>query len=164
MRLEDITDIVLLKYSDTSLILTKYTVRLAFYIVQLVPVANPAIAINRLDRLTSGLMIIPLNADLARAFTNEFMNGSVRKEYVARCKGEFPACVPSVDLDMPIRVDRKVSFRAEVVCEEPLLTVDRQMGLNIVHPEGKVRFPQFPISILGNARLAGQNSVQQVAL
>jgi hypothetical protein len=26
----------------------------------------------------------------------------------------------------------------EVVCEEPLITVDRQMGLNIVHPEGKV--------------------------
>jgi hypothetical protein len=24
------------------------------------------------------------------------------------------------------------------VCEAPLLTVDRQMGLNIVHPEGKV--------------------------
>ncbi|KAF8557921.1 pseudouridine synthase [Imleria badia] len=73
--------------------------------------------INRLDRLTSGLMIIPLNADLARALTNEFMNGSVRKEYVARCKGDFPA--------------------GEVVCEESLLTVDRQMGLNIVHPEGK---------------------------
>ncbi|KAF8131866.1 pseudouridine synthase [Boletus edulis] len=73
--------------------------------------------INRLDRLTSGLMILPLNADLARTLTNEFMNGSVRKEYVARCKGEFPA--------------------EEVVCEEPLLTVDRQMGLNIVHPEGK---------------------------
>jgi hypothetical protein len=29
--------------------------------------------------------------------------------------------------------------REETVCEEPLLTVDRQMGLNIVHPEGKVR-------------------------
>lgn len=28
--------------------------------------------------------------------------------------------------------------REEVVCEQPLLTVDRQMGLNIVHPEGKV--------------------------
>jgi hypothetical protein len=27
----------------------------------------------------------------------------------------------------------------ETTCEEPLLTVDRQMGLNIVHPEGKVR-------------------------
>ncbi|KIJ15658.1 hypothetical protein PAXINDRAFT_180656 [Paxillus involutus ATCC 200175] len=73
--------------------------------------------INRLDRLTSGLMIIPLNADVARSLTKEFMNGSVRKEYVARCKGEFPT--------------------EEVVCEQPLLTVDRQMGLNIVHPEGK---------------------------
>lgn len=28
-------------------------------------------------------------------------------------------------------------FSGDVVCEEPLLTVDRQMGLNIVHPEGK---------------------------
>lgn len=64
-----------------------------------IPDARLPIAINRLDRLTSGLMIIPLNADLARALTNEFMNGSVRKEYVARCKGEFPACVTSADLD-----------------------------------------------------------------
>ncbi|KAJ8594230.1 pseudouridine synthase [Rhizopogon salebrosus TDB-379] len=73
--------------------------------------------INRLDRLTSGLMIIPLNADLARSLSAEFVNGLVRKEYVARCKGEF--------------------FVEEITCEEPLLTVDRQMGLNIVHPEGK---------------------------
>ena len=29
-------------------------------------------------------------------------------------------------------------FSHEITCEEPLLTVDRQMGLNIVHPEGKV--------------------------
>ncbi|KAH7912731.1 pseudouridine synthase [Hygrophoropsis aurantiaca] len=73
--------------------------------------------INRLDRLTSGLMILPLTADLARSLSAEFMNGTIRKEYVARCKGMFPD--------------------GEVVCEEPLLTVDRQMGLNIVHPEGK---------------------------
>lgn len=73
--------------------------------------------INRLDRLTSGLMIIPLNADLARSLSGEFVNGLIRKEYIARCKGEFPA--------------------EETTCEEPLLTVDRQMGLNIVHPEGK---------------------------
>ncbi|KAG0708548.1 pseudouridine synthase [Suillus ampliporus] len=75
--------------------------------------------INRLDRLTSGLMIVPLNADLARSLSGEFVSGLVRKEYVARSKGEFPA--------------------EEIICEEPLLTVDRQMGLNIVHPEGKVR-------------------------
>ncbi|KAG1856079.1 pseudouridine synthase, partial [Suillus subalutaceus] len=73
--------------------------------------------INRLDRLTSGLMIVPLNADLARSLSGEFVNGLIRKEYIARCKGEFPV--------------------EEIICEEPLLTVDRQMGLNIVHPEGK---------------------------
>ncbi|KDR75600.1 hypothetical protein GALMADRAFT_121723 [Galerina marginata CBS 339.88] len=73
--------------------------------------------VNRLDRLTSGLMIIPLSATRARQLTLEFMAGTVRKEYVARVKGRFPS--------------------EEVVCEEPLLTVDRQMGLNIVHPEGK---------------------------
>ncbi|KAI9067461.1 pseudouridine synthase [Trametes sanguinea] len=73
--------------------------------------------VNRLDRLTSGLMILPLNSTLANTLTQEFVNGRVRKEYIARCKGKFP--------------------EEEVVCEEPLLTVDRQMGLNIVHPEGK---------------------------
>ncbi|TBU55870.1 pseudouridine synthase [Dichomitus squalens] len=73
--------------------------------------------VNRLDRLTSGLMILPLNSALANTLSKEFVNGEVRKEYVARCKGKFP--------------------EEEIVCEEPLLTVDRQMGLNIVHPEGK---------------------------
>ncbi|EGO26154.1 hypothetical protein SERLADRAFT_462897, partial [Serpula lacrymans var. lacrymans S7.9] len=73
--------------------------------------------INRLDRLTSGLMIIPLSSECAQAMSKEFMAGTVRKEYVARCRGKFPA--------------------DELTCEEPLLTVDRQMGLNIVHPEGK---------------------------
>ncbi|KAI0828033.1 pseudouridine synthase [Trametes gibbosa] len=76
-----------------------------------------AYTVNRLDRLTSGLMILPLNSTLANTVTQEFMNGRVRKEYIARCNGKFP--------------------EGEVVCEEPLLTVDRQMGLNIVHPEGK---------------------------
>lgn len=47
-------------------------------------------AINRLDRLTSGLMIIPLSADRARELTKEFVAGTVQKEYVARCKGRFP--------------------------------------------------------------------------
>lgn len=64
----------------------------------------PPVAINRLDRLTSGLMILPLNADLARALTTEFMNGSVRKEYVARCKGEFPVYVSPADLNMTINI------------------------------------------------------------
>ncbi|KAG8708804.1 hypothetical protein FRC09_001025 [Ceratobasidium sp. 395] len=73
--------------------------------------------VNRLDRLTSGCMIIALTAERARLLCNEFIAGIVRKEYIARCLGEFPA--------------------EQVIVEEPLLCVDRQMGLNIVHPEGK---------------------------
>ncbi|KAI0090808.1 pseudouridine synthase [Irpex rosettiformis] len=78
---------------------------------------NMVYPVNRLDRLTSGLMIIPLSPILAGKLSKEFAGGQVKKEYIARCKGKFPD--------------------GETVCEEPLLTVDRQMGLNIVHPEGK---------------------------
>ncbi|KAI0061898.1 pseudouridine synthase [Artomyces pyxidatus] len=73
--------------------------------------------VNRLDRLTSGLMIIGLSSQRAHSLSEEFIAGAVKKEYIARCTGEFPA--------------------GEVIVEQPLLTVDRQMGLNIVHPDGK---------------------------
>ncbi|KAF9529751.1 tRNA-pseudouridine synthase [Crepidotus variabilis] len=81
--------------------------------------------VNRLDRLTSGLMIIPLNVERARQITSEFTAGTVRKEYISRVKGRFPS--------------------EKVICEEPMLTVDRQMGLNIVHPEGKSAKTVFDI-------------------
>jgi tRNA pseudouridine synthase 9 len=49
--------------------------------------------VNRLDRLTSGLLILPTTAAGARALTDEFFRGDVHKEYVARCLGEFPVYV-----------------------------------------------------------------------
>ncbi|TKA56452.1 hypothetical protein B0A53_02023 [Rhodotorula sp. CCFEE 5036] len=77
---------------------------------------------NRLDRLTSGVMICALTADASKKLGAWFggrrnHEGGVKKEYVARCQGEFPS--------------------DEVVCEEPLLTIDRQIGVNVVHPEGR---------------------------
>ena len=48
-------------------------------------------AVNRLDRLTSGIMIIPLNTTLAKTLLDEFARGTVQKEYVARCLGKFPS-------------------------------------------------------------------------
>ncbi|KAF5353172.1 hypothetical protein D9757_012640 [Collybiopsis confluens] len=73
--------------------------------------------INCLERLTSGLMILQTSSNRARRLTNEFVLGAVRTEYVAQVNGKFPG--------------------NEITCKEPLLTVDRQMGLNIVHPDGK---------------------------
>ncbi|THU85727.1 hypothetical protein K435DRAFT_639434, partial [Dendrothele bispora CBS 962.96] len=46
-----------------------------------------ASAVNRLDRLMSGLMIVPTSSPCAQKLTHEFVSGTVRKEYVARCKG-----------------------------------------------------------------------------
>lgn len=50
-------------------------------------------AVNRLDRLTSGLMILGLSNKTASELSAEFRGGNIKKEYIARCKGEFPACV-----------------------------------------------------------------------
>ncbi|KAH9058258.1 hypothetical protein EDB87DRAFT_1685579 [Lactarius vividus] len=62
--------------------------------------------------------MIGLSSSRPDVLSQEFVQGEVKKEYIARYSGEFPA--------------------EEVVVDQLLLTVDRQMGLNIVHPEGKV--------------------------
>ncbi|GAA6033732.1 hypothetical protein JCM8097_004403 [Rhodosporidiobolus ruineniae] len=77
---------------------------------------------NRLDRLTSGVMICALTVEASKKLGAWFggrraKDGGVKKEYVARCVGRFPD--------------------GEICCEEPLLTVDRQIGVNVVHPEGR---------------------------
>lgn len=50
-------------------------------------------AVNRLDRLTSGLMFFALNAKAANSIISDFIEGRVKKEYLARVRGEFPECV-----------------------------------------------------------------------
>ncbi|GAA6022156.1 hypothetical protein JCM11491_005108 [Sporobolomyces phaffii] len=75
---------------------------------------------NRLDRLTSGVMICSLTVEASKELGAWFggqRETGVKKEYVARCIGEFP--------------------RETITCEEPLLTLDRQVGVNVVHPDGR---------------------------
>ncbi|KAI5478778.1 drap deaminase [Pseudohyphozyma bogoriensis] len=75
---------------------------------------------NRLDRLTSGVMVCALTVEKSKnlgAWFGGRMKTGVHKEYVARCLGKFPD--------------------GEIVCEEPLLTIDRQLGVNVVHPDGR---------------------------
>lgn len=63
-------------------------------------------------------MILALSGPASHHLALEFRDGKVQKEYIARVRGCFP--------------------EEEVVVDQPLLTVDRQMGLVIVAPEGKV--------------------------
>ncbi|EMC98188.1 hypothetical protein BAUCODRAFT_574268 [Baudoinia panamericana UAMH 10762] len=72
---------------------------------------------NRLDRLTSGVMFIGKHKKAAERLTDQLVERTVRKEYVARVKGEFPA--------------------NEVVCEQPILQISPKLGLNRVRANGK---------------------------
>ncbi|KAB8360822.1 hypothetical protein FH972_024556 [Carpinus fangiana] len=72
---------------------------------------------NRLDRLTSGVMFIGKHRRAAEKLTDQIMARTVKKEYVARVKGEFPA--------------------GEVVCEQPILSISPKLGLNRVRANGK---------------------------
>ncbi|KAI9018131.1 pseudouridine synthase [Phycomyces nitens] len=79
-----------------------------------IPILFPA---NRLDRLTSGLMLIALNAKRAQELEREMTAGKIRKEYVCRVQGEFP--------------------EGEIVCEAPIKTISFKLSLNYVHEDGK---------------------------
>jgi hypothetical protein len=95
-------------------------------------------------------MIMALSPARARQMCEEFFAGGVKKE-VSPC---FPTALWS-NAPGSILHGAKANFqstwyhtrsfhwfiessRTEIICEEPMLTVDRQMGLNIVHPDGKV--------------------------
>jgi tRNA pseudouridine synthase 9 len=72
---------------------------------------------NRLDRLTSGVMFIGKNARAAEKLSMQISGRTVRKEYIARVKGEFPD--------------------GEVVCDMPILQISPKLGLNRVRANGK---------------------------
>lgn len=72
---------------------------------------------NRLDRLTSGVMFIAKHRKAADDLTVQIMARTVKKEYVARVKGEFPD--------------------GDVVCEQPILQISPKLGLNRVRANGK---------------------------
>ncbi|KAF2157568.1 pseudouridine synthase [Myriangium duriaei CBS 260.36] len=72
---------------------------------------------NRLDRLTSGIMFIAKHRDAAERMTEQLTARTVRKEYVARVRGEFP--------------------EEEVTCDQPVLQISPKLGLNRVRANGK---------------------------
>lgn len=72
---------------------------------------------NRLDRLTSGVMFIGKHPKAAEKLSIKISERTVRKEYIARVKGEFP--------------------EGEVVCNMPILQISPKLGLNRVRASGK---------------------------
>ncbi|KAF9346299.1 hypothetical protein BGX26_002211 [Mortierella sp. AD094] len=73
--------------------------------------------VNRLDRLTSGLMIIALSVKRAREFELMMQRCEIKKEYVCKVKGQFPSGITE--------------------CHEPIHVASFKLTLNTVHPDGK---------------------------
>ncbi|PWN28929.1 hypothetical protein BDZ90DRAFT_237877 [Jaminaea rosea] len=72
---------------------------------------------NRIDRLTSGIMVASTNVTAAKALSGDFDAGRVRKAYVCRVKGKFS--------------------EQETTCTAPLISLDRQTGVVISHGAGR---------------------------
>ena len=72
---------------------------------------------NRLDRLTSGIMFIGKHPKAADDMGIQLKTRTVKKEYITRVIGEFPA--------------------EDIVCEQPILQISPKLGLNRVRANGK---------------------------
>ena len=101
-------------------------------------------ASNRLDRLVSGIMIIATNRATAQRLGKDFQTpGRVKKEYVARVFGKFPrgpsSAADEQDSGEQAGEGEDTGPGEEVICEAPILCIDKQIGVNVVHPTGRVR-------------------------
>ncbi len=74
--------------------------------------------VNRIDRLTSGIVFFSLSTKDAQSMFHIFNDRQIQKTYLCRVKGDFP-------------------FTEPYTCDEPIKTVDHKLTLNQVHPDGK---------------------------
>jgi 23S rRNA-/tRNA-specific pseudouridylate synthase len=79
-------------------------------------------------------MIMGLTGKASGKLAEEFREGTVKKQYVARVKGKFPEYVPFEGNE---RLVASWHSSGDILVNQPLISVDRQMGLVIVAPEGK---------------------------
>ncbi len=74
--------------------------------------------INRLDRLTSGIVMLGLDSKKAEELHTRMMERDFNKTYVCRVAGEFPS-------------------EDELIVEKPLKAIEHKLGLVSVSPDGK---------------------------
>ena len=81
-------------------------------------------AVHRLDRHTSGLLILPRNEKTGRRVSNQIQKGEVQKVYFAKVIGKFPS--------------------HEVTVNQPIVTNLKHM-LSFCHAEGKESVTHFQL-------------------
>ncbi|KAJ2895296.1 DRAP deaminase [Coemansia aciculifera] len=90
--------------------------------------------INRLDRLTSGLLLVGLNSNIARRMESDLAAHRIQKEYICRVKGVFPT--------------------GRIVCDQPIRVVAHKLSLNCVdREEGKPSLTEFELLAVDDDQL-----------
>ncbi|KAI8619183.1 pseudouridine synthase [Chytriomyces sp. MP71] len=74
-------------------------------------------SVNRIDRLTSGILLLARNKEKAAQLAAELADRNVQKTYLCRVRGLFPS--------EPIH------------CTEPIRVESNKLGINMVHPDGR---------------------------
>ncbi|KAJ3295400.1 hypothetical protein HDU79_009233 [Rhizoclosmatium sp. JEL0117] len=74
-------------------------------------------SVNRIDRLTSGILLLALTKDKATQLATELAERNVSKTYLCRVRGKFP--------------------EGKTPCLEPILVVSNKLGVNVVDPLGR---------------------------
>lgn len=72
--------------------------------------------INRLDRETSGLILVALNKDTASALGKQIQEKKVFKKYLALVEGEFPESIDAkgyLEKDWGSEIEKKLIFKAD---------------------------------------------------
>ncbi|ODV60019.1 bifunctional DRAP deaminase/tRNA pseudouridine synthase RIB2 [Ascoidea rubescens DSM 1968] len=78
---------------------------------------------HRLDRLTSGIMLLSKNGEYSEQLRNKFINRDLVKEYIAKVKGNFK------------KMDENGKEINEVLIDKPLYKYDARLTLNKVDEE-----------------------------
>ncbi|CAM6031291.1 unnamed protein product, partial [Sphagnum compactum] len=108
--------------------------------------------VNRLDRLTSGLLIIATNPSKASDLTLLMVGRKIHKEYIAKVYGKFDSNRVNSEF---VQVET-ISGESTIKCDAPLLKIEHKLSISMVSCNGKPSTTLF--------RLFGYNQVENTSL
>ncbi|WP_024850314.1 pseudouridine synthase [Hydrogenovibrio kuenenii] len=102
--------------------------------------------IHRLDKPTSGLLLFALNPDAARNLSDQFMEHSIEKTYVALCRGWTPE---NGDIDKPLKYHKDKladkDKRAEDILQDAFTHYERLATTQVEHKMGRFEFQRYSL-------------------
>ena len=108
-------------------------------------------SVHRIDRLTSGLLVMARNPDLAKRVSAAIKSRDVTKTYIARVRGEFPLGKDDADNDSIVRDAKSRCAAADIRWQEngfvrvscPMRAIDPRRGIHQCREDGREAVSEF---------------------